>query len=288
MEVSNDYFSTGLHQFFSEFQTDLSIESETDSRTLCYQVNYEQSDYSCAEIEYKDCAWNGTKSDVLIGQFVDAEVTSATYLMGDCHDSVLDASTASELEFTLEHLLLDDMRLLELRPWSAVFDLPEKTLLCSDSCNLVLKESSENLKLNAMHFQETRRAPNKIQTIRPIAENENKVFPCTFGGCQKVYAKPAHLKAHLRRHMGDKPYVCTWHGCEWKFSRSDELARHRRSHLGIKPYKCIYCPKSFARSDHLAKHRKVHERKLAALNKTKQIWSNLPKVKPGRRAGKNS
>ncbi|XP_043226921.1 Krueppel-like factor 15 [Amphibalanus amphitrite] len=99
-----------------------------------------------------------------------------------------------------------------------------------------------------------RRGPRS--QVRP----EDKVFACQHPGCGKLYAKSSHLKAHMRRHTGEKPFACGWTGCGWRFSRSDELARHRRSHYGIKPYSCPVCQKAFTRSDHLAKHTKVHRR----------------------------
>ncbi|CAH2049408.1 unnamed protein product, partial [Iphiclides podalirius] len=89
-------------------------------------------------------------------------------------------------------------------------------------------------------------------------------FRCPVGECGKLYAKASHVRAHLRRHSGEKPYKCTWGGCSWRFARSDELARHRRSHSGDKPYRCSECGKRFARSDHLAKHGRVHARRAAA------------------------
>lgn len=139
--------------------------------------------------------------------------------------------------------------------------------LSSSTESLCALQTHDYIGLQENWMDKSYTPPKTDVKVRSFGEpkfcTELNAFRCPVEECGKLYAKASHVRAHLRRHSGEKPYCCTWSGCSWRFARSDELARHRRSHSGDKPYRCNECGKRFARSDHLAKHGRVHARRAA-------------------------
>ena len=96
----------------------------------------------------------------------------------------------------------------------------------------------------------------------PLPAASDLLFCCHVEGCN--YASPfrRYLSAHLRVHLGHKPYACSWPGCKYACAGSGHLARHMRVHTKEKPYKCAWpgCNYAATQSGHLRGHIRVHQR----------------------------
>ncbi|KFY67223.1 hypothetical protein V496_01702 [Pseudogymnoascus sp. VKM F-4515 (FW-2607)] len=87
------------------------------------------------------------------------------------------------------------------------------------------------------------------------AKDADGKFPCPH--CVKTYVHAKHLKRHLLRHTGDRPYLCVL--CRDTFSRSDILKRHFQ--------KCSIRRGNPTGASHLSHVKKNHQNALPAATK---------------------
>jgi len=94
---------------------------------------------------------------------------------------------------------------------------------------------------------------NKSFSEKSSVDNGN-MMACGFAGCGKTFSKRVHLDAHIRVHLGEKPFRCPWINCGKAFTRQGELKRHEWVHTKPGRFFCDNCGKKFSRADHLKMH----------------------------------
>ena len=95
----------------------------------------------------------------------------------------------------------------------------------------------------------------------PGAPDASGVHRCPH--CAYVTRNGTHLKRHLLRHTGDRPYGCPV--CPFRANQREIVKRHMQSHTGEKPFACAFCTASFADKRSLKRHHGSHHPNLPPL-----------------------
>ncbi|XP_011309348.1 zinc finger protein 501 isoform X2 [Fopius arisanus] len=123
------------------------------------------------------------------------------------------------------------------------------------------------------------RLPASNSELDIAKKQQDKIYKCSYEGCEKSYGKLSLLERHLRGHVGEKPWKCTFPRCGKAYTTSFKLKKHRNTHDNFsrpfspdlpdlppakKPktlHKCTYegCEATFKKRDRLEGHIRQHK-----------------------------
>ncbi|XP_064093070.1 longitudinals lacking protein, isoforms H/M/V-like isoform X29 [Macrobrachium nipponense] len=102
--------------------------------------------------------------------------------------------------------------------------------------------SKEDLHQNALHWSQ--------ELSSSLLSHLPKVHQCPY--CPYSTAVVTHMKRHIHRHTGEKPFACTC--CSYRCVTKEDLKKHVRKHTSEKPFACPHCPYRSAQQSNLKSH----------------------------------
>ncbi|CAG9794738.1 unnamed protein product [Diatraea saccharalis] len=130
-----------------------------------------------------------------------------------------------------------------------------------DSTKKIKVEEGEDVLLKETILAFSEPIPEHILNPKPKKKptkrkkyNYEKTHTCET--CGTSFTSNASLQAHIRRHLGIKPFVCSV--CGYACVLNMELRRHMMRHTGQRPYKCRICDRRFGDFGSRQKHERLH------------------------------
>lgn len=137
-----------------------------------------------------------------------------------------------------------------------VKDQPEEVSPIVENQEEEQEEPSKTYRTRTVVTRSKKNDPKKniVETLTYLADHNEKFFLCK--RCNKQFANPRTLQAHMLRHTGLKKYVCNFCGKQ-NFTLSEHQS-HMVLHKPDQPFTCNVCTKSFKEKARLATHMKSH------------------------------